>query len=156
MQGISPLSVPPGPHLTRKIAYFLSVPISVTVLITLLLVLIITTYQARHRNLIFTGVFVGEVDLSGMSRTEAETAVTRAFPYPNQPAITFVDSKSGQQWVMRPGDLGLSLDAAASVEAALQGGREGNLTNRLQTMFESWYYGRNLSPILTLDESKFK
>ena len=155
MQGISPLPVPSGRHLTRKFAYFLSIPVSVAILTILFLVLTVTTYQARHRDQIFTGVSVGQTDLSGMSMEEAETAVTRTFPYPNETAITFVDVQTGQQWAMTPADLGLTLDAAASVKAAFQTGRDGSLPNRLQAMFESWYYGRNLSPILTLDETLF-
>ncbi|GJM43031.1 MAG: VanW family protein [Ardenticatenaceae bacterium] len=154
MQGISPLPVPPESHLTRKFVYFFSVPASVTILLALLFVLIVSTYQARHRNQIFTGVSVGQVDLSGMSREEAETAVSRAFPYPNETAITFMDTETGQQWTMTPAELGLSFNTTASIDAAFDVGRQGQLPEQLQTMFSSWYYGRSLSPVLVLDEGQ--
>ena len=152
MQGISPLPVPSGASLTRKIAYFLAVPASVTIFLALLFVLIVSTYQARHRDQIYTGVSVGQVDLSRMSREEAETAVFLAYPYLKETNITFSDTRSGQQWDLTPAELGLTLDTAATVKAAFEVGRHGNWLGRLQATFASWYYGRSLNPIFILDE----
>lgn len=155
MQGISSQSVPTRTELTRKLFYLFLAPFIVTLSVILLFAFTMTTYEGRHQERVFTGVSIGNVDLSGMNREEAETAVSQAIPYPNTTAITLIDTEKGQQWTMTPAELGLTLDAAASVETAFNVGRAGRFSARLQMMFESWYYGRSFSPIFTLDEGQF-
>lgn len=152
MQGTFSLPLPTRTGLARKAAYFFLVPGSVSFIFALLFVLIVTTYQTQYREQIYTGVSIGSVDLGGMSREEAETTVPLAYPYLEESAITFTDTRSGQQWVLTPAELGLTLDTAATVEAAFAVGRDGSWLARLQAAFTSWYYGRSLSPIFILDE----
>ena len=60
-----------------------------------------------------------------MRSFEAATAITYAFDYPSTPAVTFRDAESA--WTATPGQLGLTLDLAQTVNAAYDVGRSGNL-----------------------------
>ena len=138
----------------HNLGFLLIGPLTAFVLISLTLAITVTSYQSRHQERIYTGVSVWGVDLSRMSRTEAEVALSEALSYPQEEAITLIDPASGRQWVMKPADLGLSVDTAATVEAAYSAGRSGGPLKRLQEMFTSWYYGRSLAPVIILDESQ--
>ncbi|MQC26075.1 MAG: hypothetical protein DWG76_01305 [Chloroflexi bacterium] len=70
---------------------------------------------------IYPGVSVGGVDLSGVRRTEAVQLLTSQISYPQTGQATLTSGE--QQWTLTPAELGLSLDAAASAEAAYSFGR---------------------------------
>ena len=58
----------------RNLTYFLAAPITVVVLFTLALAFFVANYQSDHNGRVYTGVTVGEIDLSGMNPLEAEQA----------------------------------------------------------------------------------
>lgn len=111
-------------------------------------------YQSQHNDRIFTGVSALGVDLSGLTPAEAQAALEQAFSYPQTAVITLVDPATGQEWTYTPADLGLTFDAAAVAAAAYELGRTGDPAARVQAMFDTWYYGRTLSPQFTLDETQ--
>ncbi len=138
----------------RSLSYFLAAPITAIVTVTLLLAFSVATYQNEHNGRIYTGVMVEGIDLSGLNPVEAEQALADLFPYAKEEAITFSDPMSDRQWVKSPAELGLSLDVTATVDSALNIGRVGGPFAQLQAIFESWYYGRPVAPVLTFDEGQ--
>ncbi|RMH02160.1 MAG: hypothetical protein D6706_00655 [Chloroflexi bacterium] len=155
MQAVRPFSRFGNGRFSSNLGYFFLPPIVAIVLVVLLLAVIVTGYQGRHTNRVFTGVAVGHIDLSGMTREEAKAALSEAFTYTEQPVLMLKDPATGQQWLKTPAELGLRFDLDQTVTAAYQVGRSGNPFRRLQEMFTSWYYGRSLGPVLVFDENQF-
>jgi vancomycin resistance protein YoaR len=131
------------------------VPVTVAVLLSMAGVLLLTGYQLRHENRIFTGVYLWGIDLSGMTRDEARPIFTAAFPYAHEPSIVLVDPRTNQEWVRSPQQLGLYLDVDNALAAAYAVGRSGSSPLAdLQEQFDTWYYGRVLAPVIIFDESR--
>lgn len=139
---------------TRNLSYFLLVPLTALVLLALLLAYNIAAYQNQHNDRIFTGVTMMGIDLSGMTVDEAKTALAAAVPYTHEEVITLTDPISGQQWTKTPADLGVAYDLEQTAAAAYEVGRTGGPLSRLKAMFNSWYYGTTLSPIIVFDENQ--
>ena len=137
----------------RHAGLFLLAPVTAVILLLAFLFVTFTNYSSQHTDRIYTGVQVMGIDLSGLSKAEAAETLAAAFPYPEQGAITLNDPASGQQWQATPADLGLQFDTAATVDAAYTVGRSGDPLAQAQAMFDTWYYGRELAPVLVLDES---
>lgn len=140
-------------QLGRNLSYFLMVPLTTLVLVTIVLAVLVSSYENAHNGRIYTGVNVWGIDLSEKTPAEAEDALASAFPYPAEKAITFSDPATGQEWVKSPKELGLTFDVAQTVEAAMGIGRNGRPGQQLRDLFTSWYYGRSLSPVIVFDES---
>lgn len=138
----------------RNLTYFLVIPITAFVIFTLATALTIASYENRHDGRIFTGVTVWGVNLSGMTSTEAQTALANAFPYPNETAVTFSDPHTDTQWSKTPAELGLTFDVDDTIAQAMAVGRVGAPWARLQEMFTAWYAGRAFAPALVFDEGQ--
>ncbi|MGB3715488.1 MAG: VanW family protein [Candidatus Promineifilaceae bacterium] len=152
MQATSTVPQPHSPNITRKVSWFLVVPVTAAVVFSILLFVVITTYQQRHEESIYTGVMIWGQDLSGLTKEEAIILLETAFPYPQRESIVLVDPVRGDQWVRTPAELGLYFDAQETVAAAYDIGRTGGPVSRLLEQFDSWYYGRQLAPIVVFDE----
>lgn len=133
-----------------KLGWFAIIPVTGLVLMMLFIALGLITYQSDHENSIFTGASIAGVELSGLSRTEAEAQLA-ALP---QPVITVADPRTAETWTFTASELGAELDVAATIEQAYNLGRQGEMSDRLQEQFDSWYLGHALSPIIVLDEAK--
>lgn len=140
--------------MTRKIGWFLAVPVTVVVLLSITLALVVLTYQFAHRERIFTGVTVWGIDFSGLSRSQAERAINNAFPHAVDDAIIAVDPLTGDEWNYSLAEMGISFDQNATVNAAFLVGRQGGVFDRLWQQFSAWYYGYQIPPVLVFDESK--
>ena len=140
--------------MARNLSWFLVAPVTAMVLVIILLALLVTAYQYRHSDRIFTGVVIWSVDLSGLTREEAEQAVVAAFPFLAEGTVTLNDPDNDQQWQFSPAELGLSFSTEATVAAAWDVGRQGGPLNRLKQQFIAWYYGSQVAPIVTFDEGK--
>lgn len=138
----------------RKIGFVLIVPLMAILLLLLSTTLALANYQSQHQERIFTGISVLGVDLSKMTPAEAELALTEAIAYPQTAVINFTDPADGRQWAVTPADLGFSFDVSRTVTTAYDLGRSGSLAEQAQTIFNSWYYGRAISPLYILDEGK--
>ncbi len=154
MQATSTAPQPRSSNISRKLSWFLVVPATATVLSSILLFLLITLYQQRHDDRIYTGVTIWGQDLSGLSEREATQKLEGAFPYPRQESILLIDPKSGDEWERSPSEFGLAFDVETTVETAFEIGRTGGPFNRLIEQFDSWYYGRQLAPIVVFDEGE--
>ncbi|MCP4362276.1 MAG: hypothetical protein GY796_30080 [Chloroflexi bacterium] len=153
MQAVPQLEAQPN-HRLRNIAFFMMGPITAVILILILAFVAYANFQSRHSGRIFTGISVLGVDLSGQNLDEVQATLAAAFPYPQTGTIQLTDPTVGQTWTAAPTDLGLTFDTEATVAAAYEIGRQGDPVSQAQAMFDSWYYGRTLSPILIFDEAQ--
>ena len=155
MEATSPQPRPPGNgRFRRKLAYFLATPLAAFLLLFVALAILLVSYQSQHNGRIFTGISVMGIDLSRMELVEAETALSQSLSYPNSEQIVFVDPATNQEFIKSPAELGLTFDVSQTVEIAYGLGRSGGPMQQAREMFNSWYYGRSLAPILVLDESQ--
>lgn len=152
MEVTPPIQARPTNRLLH-IGFFLIAPVMALLLLLGFTAVTAADYQSQHRDRIFTGVSALGVDLSGLTQAEAQAALEQAFSYPQTAVITLIDPATGQEWTYTPAELGLTFDAAAVAAAAYELGRTGDPAARLQAMFDTWYYGRTLSPQFTLDEA---
>ncbi len=141
-------------HLGRNLSYFLLVPLTTLVLITIALAVVVSSYESTHNGRIYSGVSVWGIDLSEKTPAEAQAVLAAAFPYPEEEAVTFADPATGQVWGKSPVEMGLTFDVAQTVQAAMGIGREGQPGQQIRDLFTSWYYGRSLAPIIVFDESQ--
>jgi vancomycin resistance protein YoaR len=137
---------------THNLRYLLTLPLAAFVAAVLLFAVIVGQYRGQHDGRIYTGVSVMGLDLSRMTPLEAEAALAKALPYPQETAVTL--TYGDQSWQKTPAELGLSFDEEATIEAAMTVGRDGTPSTRLQTMFQSWYYGRSVAPAWQLNEGQ--
>ena len=107
-------------------------------------------FSLNYRQQIYPGVSAWGVDLSGRTPEDAAAALTGAFTYPQQPGITFrdVDAPNGKTWTASPAQLGLRFDLAGTIASAYAVGRTGNPLVDAWQILETWYAGRQVSPVL--------
>ncbi|VAW32136.1 Vancomycin B-type resistance protein VanW, partial [hydrothermal vent metagenome] len=137
----------------RNLVYFLATPLAAALLLFVTLAIGLVSYQSQHDGRIFTGISVMGVDLSQMEMAEAETALSQNFSYASE-QIIFVDPATNQEFAKTPAELGLTFNVAQTVQTAYELGRSGGPMQQARDMFDSYYYGRSLSPILLLDEGQ--
>ena len=70
--------------------------------------------------------------------------------YSKQGRIVFKEGEN--TWIARPEELGLYLDPKTSASVAHHTGRTGNPLTRFSQQFQSWYEGKDLAPLLVLDQ----
>ena len=114
----------------------------------------ISMHKSQHTDRIYTGVTMLGIDLSGLTPDEAKTVLADAVPYTNEEAIILTDPTSGQQWTKTPAELGVAYDLNQTVEAAYNVGRTGGPINQFKEIFNSWYFGVTLAPIIIFDETQ--
>ncbi|MCP4415471.1 MAG: hypothetical protein GY805_02540 [Chloroflexi bacterium] len=138
---------------SHKLLYFLATPLAASLLLFVTLAIVWVSYQSQHNGRIFTGISIMGIDLSQMEVAEAEAALSQNFSYANE-QIIFIDPATNQEFTKSPAELGLTFDTAQTVQAAYDLGRSGGAVQQAREMFDSWYYGRSLSPVLQLDEGQ--
>lgn len=109
-------------------------------------------FQMSYQGRVYPGVRAWGLDLSGMKPEEAALALTGAFTYPQNEAFILADGASTR--TIRPADFGVTFDVGATVAAAYNVGRSGNLLADWQTQFEAWHAGTQIAPILAVDEAR--
>ena len=152
MQAIFPQKPSESSPLGRKIGYFMLPPLIAMVLLTITLAVILGRYRAEHDGRILTGITLGDIDLSDMTASEAEALLAKNTPTLQQWRIQLIDPTSGRQWTKSPADLGVSFDEKKTAAAALAVGRSGGPLEQAQDIFDTWYYGRSVSPIIVFNE----
>ena len=98
---------------------------------------------------IYFGVQVWDTSLGGMRLEEASAALQDGPPVLYEPVITLRDPN--HSWEVRPSDLGITLVAEDTAQAAFQVGRdpEGGPLTHLWLML----FGTNVAPIFSYDET---
>ncbi len=129
-------------------------PLTTAVLLTLAFIVIIGVYQNRHNGRIFTGVNVAGVDLSQLTMEDAEHELAAQLSTAQLVPMVLTDPTTNQEWTFSSAELGLRVDFSATVEAAYQIGREDEPQINRREMWQSYYYGRSVPPVIVLDEGQ--
>jgi len=103
---------------------------------------------------IFGNVWVEEIDLSSMTRSQAEEALHRYIDevISQQIVLAFGD----EAWQLDPADIGLSVFVGEIVERALAVGRTGNWLERLKFRILRSRERVNIPLIMSVDEGRFR
>ena len=145
------------------------------VCVVALLLMLFSVDYAMNMNKIHSGVAIGDVDVSGMTKDEATKAVSEHYAsgIANNEILLFADQKtadeyqkgvdvfhedqyseeekgSSRAWRLTASTLTAELDADSAVERAYQVGREGHRLERISSIFG----GVELAPVLTLNDEK--
>jgi vancomycin resistance protein YoaR len=98
---------------------------------------------------ILPGVYAWDVNLGGLTRSEAMERLAAMFRYP---ADRQIDLRYGDQaWPVEPANLGMALDAAATVDTALSVGHRGDLLERLDEQVSVLLNGTMVLPSFSFD-----
>ncbi|MBN2148206.1 MAG: VanW family protein [Anaerolineales bacterium] len=119
-------------------------------LFALLLMALPSAYGMAYAGQIFPGVFVGGVDLSGLTPAEAAELLAQRLDYPQRGTIAFQEGSN--MWTATPGQLGMFLDAQTSALAAYNLGRSGSISEQVAERWRAWTEGVNIPPLYVLDE----
>ena len=137
---------------TRKIEFIqfiLALPICVIVYIGLLIALLLG-FDAVYANQIYPGVYVNDLDLSGMTLEEASQVLADAYPYTNGGTLQLTYQE--QAWEVAPFELGYVVDPTISAQQAIDVGRDSWLLPNLIEQGKAWFAGVQLSPVAYYDE----
>lgn len=89
-----------------------------------------------YEKTILNNVIIADVNVGGMTREEAVSAVKQATSH-TYPALDMVVSLSGKEIRLSPADTGVSLDVKAAVNAAYEYGRTGTKAEKEQAFLDS-------------------
>jgi vancomycin resistance protein YoaR len=99
---------------------------------------------------IIPGVYVWDVDVGGLDRDQAVERLSAAFHYPDDRYPTL---RYGEQvWPVDPADLGMQLDVAATVDAALAIGHRGELVDQLKEQLSVLVESELVAPVFTFEQ----
>jgi vancomycin resistance protein YoaR len=113
---------------------------------------VLLAYEQRYQDRVYPGTHVLGVDLSGMTRDEARAAIAAAFTYPAEANMTL---RYGERvWTVTPAELGVGLDLDTTVDQAMQVGRLGASSDRLNDQGYALWYRVDLSPVVVYDQAR--
>ncbi len=145
----------PWRELIRGLAWFMLVPLVTLLVLTGLFYWNITNYQTQHNDRIYTGVSALGVDLGELTQAEAHARLAAAIEQAQGRTLTFLDPASQTTWTKTLGELGVRYDVDGAVAQAFQIGRQASWESQVRDQLQTWYYGRAVSPGITIDESAF-
>lgn len=109
-------------------------------------------YQFMTQDQIHAGVSpIFGVDVTGMTRQEAQIALSQQFTYEDEATFTFVYNE--QEWVYTAGDLGIEFDVEGTVARAYNVGREGAPLANLVDQWQAWQSGHAVRPVIRYNQT---
>lgn len=124
--------------------------VSIIILAHLVIALLLAGYQIYHDGLIYPGVSVWDIDLSGMTPDEAAAVLNGRFTYPQTTTLTFRDNE--QVWPVSVAELGIEFDVERTVQTAYQIGRHPNLGIAIQQQLQAWMTGITVAPVMIYEQ----
>ncbi|WP_322800898.1 VanW family protein [Thermoflexus sp.] len=97
---------------------------------------------------IWPGVFIGGVDVGGLTEAEARARWEATLPDPRRPLFTL--RGPGFEQALSMADLGAHVDIPGTLQEAMRAGRGRGLANGLDR-FWIWWFGRTVSPRVEVD-----
>lgn len=117
------------------------------------LIIMVAGYEFLHQDEIYPGVStVFGQDLSGMSRQEAINTLDHQFTYADTATFTF--RYGDQTWDFTARELGVTLDAKATVDAAYDAGRSGSRVDNLLDQLDIWTNGYPVTPVIVYNQTE--
>ena len=107
--------------------------------------------QMVYGSAIMPGVHVNGVNLDGMNRTQAITALENSFAYDDEAVFTF--RHEDKFWQFSAGELGVGFDAGATADRALAAGHSGSPLTNLAEQISIWMNGRSIAPVVSYDQN---
>lgn len=128
-------------------------PIAAGLIAWLILQNVRNEYQEQHTERIFTGVFVWNNDVGGLTRTEAAEQLNSHLANVLARPVTIVDNETGEAWRQTLSELGVTFTVDELVESAYQVGRSGTPSEQNREQALVWYQGIDLggSPAVSVD-----
>lgn len=133
-------------------AWFLLAPVVTLLLLVAASVWLVGSYRSQHADRIYTGITALNTDLSGLTATEARTALLDAASRLAGQEIVLVDPATGQEWRKTAADLGVQVDVDTLVEKAYEIGRNGPQSAQLREQAATWFYGTPVPATIIVDE----
>jgi hypothetical protein len=93
-------------------------------------------YQLLFSDRVFPGIWMAGIDLSSLTPEQVLAALNQKITYPRSGKIVFRDGD--RSWMATPAELGMVLDAGASVQRAYYLGRQGSLLENLASQLNAW------------------
>lgn len=112
----------------------------------------LTLFRSTYDGKVYPSVAVADVPVGGLARADAEARVEQRVQDITDATATF--QYAGKTWTPTLGELGVSLDAAAAMDAAYGLGREESARARIQTAFDLARNDVSVPIALTLDDQK--
>jgi hypothetical protein len=106
-------------------------------------------YQLLFSDRVFPGIWMAGIDLSSLTPEQASAALNQKITYPRSGKIVFRDGDHA--WTATPAELGMALDAGASVQRAFGLGRQGGLLENMASQLNAWQGGLKLGPVILFD-----
>ncbi len=97
---------------------------------------------------IWPGVFIGDIDVGGLTEAEARARWEDSLPDPQRPLFTL--RGPGFQQALSMADLGARVDVSGTLQEAMQAGRTGSLAGWLERLW-IWWHGRAVAPRVEVD-----
>ena len=120
-------------------------------LFVMALVALLAAVQVHFSDRMLPGVSVRGVALSGLTRSQAVTALQGAFTYGDQAVFTF---RYGDRfWQFSAGELGITFDVDGTAAEAFAAGHGGNILNDVVSQASIWLNGRSIAPIVRYDQT---
>lgn len=145
----SPLTLP---HLAPRLAPIATAAFLAVLTFALAGSIGLALYSSTHTGRIYQGVTVGDLDVGGMTPEAAASALDARFTAYAQAPLTL--TADGRTFELTPADAGATLDSAATVDAAMAWGRQGNLWEQSQAMARGLVRGVEITPVVALRPSE--
>ena len=118
----------------------------------IVLTFLLVRFEWTYRDRIYPGVQVLGIDLSGMTREEAQMALEAAAATHSPPPIAL--RYGDQVWQLSPTDLGASVDVSDSLNQAFARGRNGGFFDNLGDQWRTFWRGYRLDPVITVNSGE--
>ncbi|MFW5713306.1 MAG: VanW family protein [Brevefilum sp.] len=128
---------------------FLALPLSMLVFSSVLAMLLLG-FEVIYAEKIYPGVYVHDVNLSGLTLDEASSLLAEEVPYTYGGQIIL--NYGEKTWEAHPIDFGYLVDPSFSAQQAYAFGRDGWLPGNLLEKGRAWFTGVQLSPVAFYDE----
>ena len=111
----------------------------------------LSLYGFSHGSRIYEGVQVAGVDVGGMTKAEARSALQAPLAKSNSTPLTL--QSSSDTYTIIPADSGLRFDLDATVNRAYSVGRSESMAQRVFVWSNALLHGRVVAPVYTVDDA---
>ena len=111
----------------------------------------LSLYGFSHGSRIYEGVQVAGVDVGGMTKAEARSALQAPLAESNSTPLTL--QSGSETYTIIPSDSGLRFDLDATVDRAYDVGRSESAARRVFVWSNALLHGRDVAPVYTVDDA---
>lgn len=111
----------------------------------------LSLYGFSHGSRIYEGVHVAGVDVGGMTKAQARSALQEPLAQSNTTPLTL--SADGETYAIVPADSGLRFNLDATVDQAYAIGRSEPAWKRVLVWSNALLHGREIAPVYDVDEA---